>query len=395
MNIANILSKKCAGTLIAAALMLSLCGCSNNTGVSDSLGTAEFGNLDLSEAIISENVPTVGEWYTFRLKSSVRSPSTASCMEKAAEALEIPNFDRDRIIYQIYGDAYPDEFEVSEREMTRDYYKSLFIAYYTTDDIHIDILNNGRTVYNNRRLIRETVSNPQLLDYDSVIKAGWMPSNSSEYVKSYDISDTDGMNDKYALNGKEISVREGIDIAIDFINRSRSLNEYSKRITFEPSEVSVRRQTDTNYGFYFKFRSLLDGVPMDNTNSGTLEGWGTTLFPIYDYLYFNDVSSAAYFSASSVCADEFISAEKTEINYDIKGACAVVSKELSREHKFKIVSAELIYCADSIEDPETKQMEHVIKPMWQFIITNTGMQFGTICVNVDAKSGEMFMRAVQ
>lgn len=377
--------KKCACAIIASALMISLGGCSGN---SENSYSEELKNLDLSETVIKQNTPDSGQWYVYKFRKYRTSSETAKHLREASRALGFDEFDLHKVICKV-GVSSDTDTDISFDDANE--YNNVRYTRYCSDDHYIHIDNTGSMVFNDRRSLKSVIEEEWVLDLlNSDTGDYWMPQiGGAKIVKRYDVSDTTELCGKYSLNGKEGSVKEEPEYAETFINSKQFPHLVSNFFSYKPIEVRVYQHSPEKYGFYFIFVPTRDGVPPDGSNTVNIDGCGN-LFASRDHIYMANDKTIDYIWTGSLCGDEPSAKEPCEIKIGYENACRVVSERLSHEHVFKVESAELIYCIDGGENSEY----NTVKPMWQFIITNSGMKYGTVCVNVDAVSGEMFMRGV-
>lgn len=391
--------RRCVCAVTAGILALFLAGCSKGGGTigdnSNSDVTVEgIKNLDLTNVVISEHTPSSKEWHTLRLNRIPMSPDIADYMKNTADVLGVSDFNEQNIMYDVRNSDKDLNGIFSIDEMTDDYFADLFSARFVTDDFYFELTQNSMVIFNNRKLIRDTVDDPKMINDEPFY--GWYPNSSdTEVIKSYDVSDKEGLKDKYTLNGKEVSILDAMEYAKKFMNEEQPRQNNSDIFSYEPIEIEVYKQTDTSYGYYFRFQTYLDGVPIDAAHVGNIPGSPSSLFSMFNYVYMLGPSSVAYYWASPLYNNELSSKEPCEIKVDFNEAAAIVSEKLSHEHVFTVERAELMYCVDGndptkINDDRPLRRHTVIKPMWQFTITNTGMHdYETLFAYVDAVSGEM------
>lgn len=389
--------KRCVCAVTAGILALSLAGCSKGDSSSgsgtigdnsnDGVKVEGIKNLDFINAVISEHTPNSEEWYTLKLRRVSMSPDIVDCMKEIADALGFSDFNERNILCNVSnGDNDPNSPLIPIDEMTEDDYEKLLDACCASNDFYLSLWGNNMINFNNRKVIREAVGDSERLsgthEWRSV----------GEFIKSYDVSDEEGLKDKYTLNGKEVSILDVMENAKKFMNEEQLGPNNSDIFRYEPyEEIDIYKETDTNYVYRFAFQAYFDGVPIDASSASYLPESRNSLMTMFNYVYMLDLDGVAFYWTSPLYCSKLVSKEPCEIKVGFDEAAAIVSEKLSQEHVFTVERAELMYCVDDI-DPTAKSSETrhaAIKPMWQFTITNTGMQYETLLVYVDAVSGEM------
>lgn len=373
--------------MTSTAKRLLICGASALAVFGGSGCAARSQNLDLSGAEITENAPVSGTWHTYVFGS--RGGLSETRLKEIASVLGYGDLDEEKIVLSAVGEdgfkpgmtieqvAALDSLSADEED------GAVGFTRYVDDDLYLHMDDLGRFVFNDRGLLKETGA--ELFWGDLGDESGGVFGFGGKLVKEYSLSENEYPGDKYCLNGVEISVADGIELAGEFINGHTSI--CPDLFGYTPMSVDVLRLSDTNFGYYIKFRLDLSGVLLDAGDTEKIPEKNCGLFPANVVVYLVDSNKACYFRSSGLAWDEPVS-EPCEIEIGLKDAEKIVSENLSRKQLFKVKSAELLYCAERVPEENVT----LVKPMWQFIITNTGMEYGSLCVNVDAVTGEMYMR---
>lgn len=387
MDIIKNILKRCAFAAAVGVLALSFSGCAKKGNNS---------NLDFIGAVINQNAPDNGQWYIYKFKKYQTSVDSADHLQEAAEALGFNEFDPQKVIYRIFVSSNTTE-DRSYKDIADNGANNAQFTRFCTDDYYIHIEDTGSMTFNNRRSLKNVIEEQWVLELLSSDTGDyWMPQiGGTKLVKRYDISDTNGLLEEYNLNGKTVSVKDELEYAGELINSKRLPHLISTFFTYKPLEIRVYQHTPDKYGYYFIFQLHCDGVPLDGSSTANIaENENNNLYASRIHIYFADDKTPGYIWTGSLYGDAPISEEPCEIKIDYEDACRILSENLSQEHIFKVESAELIYCIDGGGKNPDNNIFNTVKPMWQFIITNTGMQYSTICVDIDTVSGEMFIRSV-
>lgn len=357
-------------------------------------GTGTYENLDLSETVFTENAPESGEWKTMEMHTLEIDPETAVLLQEAAEAYGGYALDTEDIVCEVRP-SMEEWFDVSYAEMTNEAYGSdPYIIYmrYVGDDFYIDTNTSGKIELYNRSELKEILG----IEYNKTWS--WSPQGDGTVVKSYDLQDEAGLDDTYCLNHADVSLRDAMTYATEFLNSGNLSHLCPGSCTFAPYYADVYKFSDDLYGYYFWYQVIYDGVPLDATqgviaSNADEEQGGSIISNSIKLLMLTD-SSAVYMWTCSFNENKPSTQEGCELTVDYEQACQIVSETLSRNHLFHVNSAELLYCMmDPSGQPPLGDYIVMLRPMWQFKITDVGVQeYSIIYVNVDAVNGEVYLR---
>ena len=375
-------------TLSASAV---LCGCGTDNG-----GSVE--NLELSDTKVYINEPMSKKWQRFGRDDPLLSAESLEVMRSAAADYGDHTISEDKVVYRVFYDDdgngfYDDRAEdVSYGEMEEGDFKSAAYIRYLGDDIYIDLNTAGRIELYNKQAVRDVLG----IDFD--LTWSWRPyigDDKGQVLKEYDLPQDGEIADAYTLNGENVTVSDALSFASDYLNSGKYPHIISPLFTYSPFGATVYRFSNGNCAYVFTFRLNYDGVPMNYIQpSGEESGDSFDIF--------GNVLSLAMFTKNSVDwiwtpalsgvrGSAFAFAEECEIKADYEKACGLVSETLSRGHTFKVKRAELLYCTRQVTDNKALQTGgNVTEPMWEFTITDTGLQdYSYIYVYVNASTEEV------
>ncbi len=367
-------------------LLCSSFGCSTfNTGKSKS-NDCKYRNLDLSNIKIAENIPNSGEWKTMIFDYHPVNADTLNILNTTAILYNGETVNKNKVVCNIYtdsNDAPPKD--IAFPDITSEMYKNAAYMRYIGDELYIDTTIHGKIELYNRKNVKDILG----INYDDLWS--WRPSFNGSVEKRVDLQ-TSPVMDVYNLNNKQVSVDAALQYALSYINSDNISPICSAIYEYSPLFVDVYKFDEEKYGYYFVFNLSYDGVPLDSSSAVSPES-----APVSNTIKLLMLSedSIDWLWTCPMNQDAPVSEEKAEINIDYERACEIVSEALSQEHVFKVSKAELLYCTTELTDENTRWIYTGIKaePMWQFHITNVGVQeYSSICIDVSAVDGRVYMR---
>lgn len=389
--------KKILSTALAFFMLAALSGCSGSDNSSEETSDNSFTNtgytiknLDFENAEIVENAPESGKWYTLRFDYKQITKDSYNVLQEAAGYFGVSNPEKEKILCSVnYSQDEPNEDIVYSEMKDEDFALTTYIRY-ISDDIYIDYNIANRFEYYNRKALREIRNE----DYEKLW--GWKPGFTGEStVKSYDLSKGADISDTYILNGKQTSIADALKYAEGELNSGKMSRMTSKLFTYTPVYASVYRLSNDENAYNFDFQLNYDNVPLDASKTAdALELDTNDIFSNTFHLCMFTPESIDWLWSCPLCFDAPSSQEECTIAVDFDKACKIVSEKLSQEKVFEIERAELIYCSRAVyNDSETApSTEYIVEPSWQFSFSSGVQEYGKLCVNVNAVTGEMNMR---
>lgn len=345
-----------------------------------------YGNLDLENVKITENTPESGKWQILEFDYKFISADTLTTMQETADAYGSFPLDSNHILCDVWLNDN-ESTDIPYAEMTADKYDSTLYMRYIDNDLYMDINLAGKLEIYNRKSLKD------ILDISFNGTWSWRPSFNGSVIKKYDFLTELVSTDSYQLNGTDVSVNDALAYASDYLNSKELPYITSKLCTYTPLNAEVYKFSEESYGYYFTFQLNYDGVPIDVTQGANFEN---------NYMFSNTIkllmltkSSVDWIWTCAWNADTPTLQEPCEVTIDYEEACQILSDCLSQEHTFTVKEAELLYCTREIPDEisEWGLSGIIAEPMWQFTITNVGVQeYSVLYVNVNAHNGEVYMR---
>jgi hypothetical protein len=216
------------------------------------------------------------------------------------------------------------------------------------------------------------------------LNESFTPQDNFEYIETLN-TDSDKV---YKLLDKEISVKDAVDFAEEYLNKF----EYSGDVVYDIKAVSVDvyKVDDDCYGYQINTTQNYKGVNFDYIKSGILRS-GTD-----DYDFIIGQSFMVESNDIDLCygaqrlADIFDEEKITEV-VDFSSAIKISSELLSNEVNFELNKIELVYALSKVKEqvanPEDYRQK--ISPAWKFTFINPSDGF-TYVAFVDAENGENF-----
>lgn len=331
-------------------------------------------NLDLSEMRVIENSPNSGQWNVYTFDCYKYTADTAEYLRAAASQIGYDSLDPEKVLYSVRIDNFPTYKDIPLGDMGKKNYALTHFVRYVTDDFFIVIDDDGRINYNNFGSIRATGVPERRFEH--VDFWGVFPYVDWEIVKRVNVSDSEGLDLKYDLDGKQTSIADALAYAEGFLNSKQMPNVCPSVFEFVPTGMAIvyEHQNGKN-GYYFDFRPTCDGVHMNVTSNDSYD------LKLNMYMITN--SSIDLLTNCRFFAGEPSSVSPCEVKVDLEKALQIVSKSLGGEHKYKITRAELMYLADN----ESGGDKLVLRPTWQIIVTNTFSEKAFLWINIDAEKG--------
>lgn len=380
----NKTGKRVTAPLMAVTTMLLLCsmaGCNVFTKENST------NNLDLSNVKVTENIPESGEWKTMTFDYRPVNADTLRVLQNAVKAYGGEAIDESKVVCNIFsnGDAAPPD-DVAYHDITAEMYKNAAYMRYVGDELYADTTIHGKIELYNRKNVKDILR----IDYDGTWS--WRPFFYGSVQRKIELQTASPVTDRYVLDGKTVSVDTALQYALSYINSGTLSPICSSKYEYTPLYVEVYQFEGEKYGYFFAFGLSYDGVPFDSAAATSAEK-----APVSNTIKLLMLSenSVDWMWTCAMNQDTPVSKEKAEIMIDYEKACEIVSETLSKEHVFTVSKAELIYCTTELEDENTRWRYTGIKaePMWQFYITNVGVQeYSSIYINVSATNGEVYMR---
>lgn len=381
---------------IFSAAILALSGCSGDKTQSSgdntqSVGiTTQYKNLDLENTNVIENIPESGKWYVLRFDNKRITKDSYNVLREAAGYFGVSEPEKEKVLCSVnYSQDEPNEDIVYSKMQDKDFAITTYMRY-ISDDIYIDYNIANKFEMFNRKALREILHE----EYDRLWS--WKPGFTGEStVKSYDLSEGVDTSDSYVLNGKQTSIADALKYAEDALNSGNMAHMTSKLFTYSPVSVDVLRLSNGENAYNFGFQLNYDGVPLDASKTAVApELDSNDIFSNSFHLCMFTPSSIDWIWSCPVSFDNPTVQEECEIAVDFDNACKIVSEKLSQENVFGIEKAELIYCSRAVyNDSEVApSTEYIVEPTWQFSFASGVQEYGKLCVNVNAVTGEINMR---
>lgn len=386
--------KKILSAALAIFLLAALSGCGKSSEKTSGTGFSDTGytikNLDFENAEIIENTPDSGKWYTIRFEHKRITKDSYDNLRDAAGYFGVSVLEKERILCSVnYSQDVPNEDIVYSEMKDEDFALTTYIRY-ISDDIYIDYNIANKFEMYNRKALREIRNE----DYEKLWS--WKPGFTGEStVKRFDLSKSADISDTYVLNGKQTAIADALKYAEGELNGGKMARMTSKLFTYMPVSAEVLRLSNDENAYMFDFQLNYDNVPFDASDAvGDPE--------LDDNDIFSNVFSLCMFTPETIdwlwgcplCFEAPTVQEECTIAVDFDKACKIVSEKLSQETVFKIEKAELIYYSRAVyNDSEVApSTEYIVEPTWQFSFSSGVQEYGKLCVNVNAVTGEMNMR---
>ncbi|MBR4022283.1 MAG: hypothetical protein IKI94_06770 [Ruminococcus sp.] len=389
--------RKVTSTAVIAATVVLIVGTVLHIGKNNDFGknifkadnnsVIEYNNLDLSNIKIAENIPKSGEWKTMIFEYHPLNADTINILNAIAKAYNGDTIDENNVFCNIFqADNSAPPKDIAFPDITSEMYNDAAYMRYIGDNLYIDTTIHGKVELYNRKNVKNILG----IEYDEVWS--WRPSYNGSVEKNYELQTGSRITDSYRLNDKQVSVDTALLYALSYLNSGKLSPICSAEYEYSPLFVDVYKFDEEKYGYYFTFNLSYDGVPLDSSSAVSPES-----APVSNTIKLLMLSedSIDWLWTCPMNQDAPVSQKKAEINIDYERACEIVSEALSQEHVFKVSKAELLYCTTELTDENTRWIYTGIKaePMWQFHITNVGVQeYSSICIDVSAVDGRVYMR---
>lgn len=387
--------KNCLIFIFSTAL-LALSGCSGDKTQSSGDNTQSLGittqckNLELEKTNVIENTPESGKWYTLRFDYKQITKDSYNVLQAAVGYFGVSEPEKEKILCSVnYSQDEPNEDIVYSEMKDEDFALTTYIRY-ITDDFYMAYNLSNRFEYYNRKALRE-IRNEQ---YDKLWE--WKPGFTGETtVKRYDLSNSADISDAYVLNGKQTTIADALKYAEGELNGGKMARMTSKLFTYTPVSAEVLRLSNGENAYNFDFQLNYDNVPLDASKTADAPELDTNdIFSNRLHICMFTPESIDWLWSCPISLEAPTSQEECTIAVDFDKACKIVSEKLSQEKVFEIERAELIYCSRAVyNDSETApSTEYIVEPSWQFSFASGVQEYGKLCVNVNAVTGEINMR---
>lgn len=386
--------KKILSTALALFLIAALSGCSKSSEKTSGTDFTDTGytitNLDFENAEIIENMPESGKWYTLRFDYKQITKDSYNVLQEAAGYFGVSDLEKEKILCSVnYSQNEPNADIVYSEMNDEDFAITTYIRY-ISDDFYIDYNLSNRFEYYNRKALREILQK----DYERLWS--WKPGITGEStVKSYDLSKGADISDTYILNGKQTSIADALKYAEEVLNSGKMAPMTSKLLTYTPLSASVYRLSNDENAYNFDFQLNYDNVPLDASKTADAPDLDANdIFSNTFHLCMFTPESIDWIWSSPICFEAPTAQEECTIAVDFDKACKIVSEKLSQETVFKIEKAELIYYSRAVynDSQVAPSTEFIVEPTWQFSFSSEVQEYGKLCVNVNAVTGEINLR---
>lgn len=256
--------------------------------------------------------------------------------------------------------------------------------HYYADDCYIDIMQSGMfEMYHVDTAAR--ITGDSMDDY----KFAWRPQFSGNVAASYQIGQDSLDGVTYRLDGKEMALSDAVDyIEKEFLTEDRNLpNLYVPGMEYKVRNAEVY-QFGENYGYYFTIELYYQGILVDTEEAHSEDS---------SYQYFGNTISCMMLTSETVdyiwgCTFYREPDTKKEVSVEVgyEDAVKLVSEHLSQDFVFEVKKADLRYVCYTDYDPEKGYGMTHIRPVWQFELSNEGIQqYNRILIEVDVVTGEV------
>ncbi len=256
--------------------------------------------------------------------------------------------------------------------------------HYYADDCHIDIMQSGMfEMYHVDTAAR--ITGESMDDY----KFAWRPQFSGNVTASYQIGQDSLDGVTYRLDGKETALNDAVDyIEKEFLTEDRNLpNLYVPGMEYKVRNVDVY-QFGENYGYYFTIELYYQGILVDTEEAHSEDS---------SYQYFGNTIGCMMLTSESVdyiwgCTFYREPDTKKEVSVEVgyEDAVKLASEHLSQDFVFEVKKADLRYVCYTDYDPEKGYGMTHIRPVWQFELSNEGIQqYNRILIEIDVVTGEV------
>ena len=378
--------KHCLCPVITIAAMMLLSGCTGDTDTVEN--RQKYENLDLSNTSVIMHIPESGEWRTLSFDYPSLSDDTITVMRKIADEYGGFTLDSGNILCNIYvsddNGFVKESYDADYADMTPQQYDMTAYIRHIDDVFYMDFNAAGRIELYDRSAVKN------ILDITYDLTWSWRPYfGGGKEISSYDLLADENVADTYRLNGKDISVNDALIYATDYLNNGKLAHTFPKLYTYTPLTAVVYQFSDDAYGYFFEFQVNYDGVPFDAANATG------DVFSNKMHICMLTEASVEWIWACVLTDDTPDLSAPCEITVDYDEACQIVSEKLSQEHVFNVKEAELLYCTYELDNEAVAWVGSgfVVEPMWQFTITDVGVQeYSIIYINVSATNGEVYLR---
>lgn len=362
---------------IFSASILALSGCSGKE-TQDLGNKTQYINLNLENAEIIENIPASGEWHSLKYAFDNITESSLDLLQKAAGNFGCSPSESEvlcNVRYSIDGKEKFVDYTFDELAAT-DLPKTEYLRY-VGEDFYIAYNLSNRFELYNRKALRE-INGEQ---YESQWE--WKPGHTGEkFGETYDLSQN---------RNPPAVLTSAIAFAESELNSGKLSPITSELFAYTPMSAEILTLSNGANAYEIYFVLNYDGVPMDSSRTAANSNLERNdIFANKLSLCMFSDKSIDWLWSPAITFDKSTSQEECTISIDFGKACEIVSEALSKEAMFEIDKVELLYYTRAIYS--SGSTEYIVEPSWQFSFASGVQEYGKLCVNVNAVTGEMNMR---
>lgn len=362
--------------ILTASMLIGVSGCSGSEAV------ISLKNLDLSDTIVTENVPESGAWESLRFEQVELTSSSKDKLEQIVNGFcPALAFDHNKVmIKSLMND---DVYDIPYAEAKGDEFSEMTMMRYLGDEIYIELYDNDKFEMYNRKTVLDSIGKEWTSEWM------WRPHFSGTVKKQYEINTETDLSETYPLCGNYISIAEALSFAQNTIKEGKIPYICAAGCKTQPISVEVFKFDETHYGYIFKIQIIYDNVPIDATKTASYANPEGDICPI-SIDFFTFTGNTVDWIWTTPLNGESAEKEECSMLISYEEACTVLSEELSPDFIFEVESAELNYSLKIVQEGENAG--NYIIPTWRFrVVDLSGFNdFSVLYIYIDAETKDLY-----